>query len=174
MYTLINLFFRTITLEAHESSGDEFSSEDERPSNSKDRNPQLLSVKDTTQSQQATSESFDTTISYASGSSVGSNLYTPSNSNPATPASFTPIRPNVDKNLVELLLRRVEKLIAAQDQHSIILDNILRNQLLQNNDLIERPRDFPKLPILNKAEYRAVEEFLADPDKFSYMVSPHF
>jgi hypothetical protein len=76
--------------------------------------------------------------------------------------------------LIELLLRKIEKLIATQDQHSILLDNMLRIQKLQNNNLIERPIDFPKLPIENKAEYRTVEEFLANPDKFSYMVRVSF
>jgi hypothetical protein len=76
--------------------------------------------------------------------------------------------------LIELLLRKVEKLVTTQDQYSILLDNILRIQKLQNNDLIERSRDFPKLPIENKEEYRAAEQFLANPDKFFYMVRVSF
>jgi hypothetical protein len=39
-------------------------------------------------------------------------------------------RYNLDINLIELLLRKVEKLVATQDQYSILLDNMLGIQKL--------------------------------------------
>ncbi|KAF2892023.1 hypothetical protein ILUMI_14150, partial [Ignelater luminosus] len=71
---------------------------------------------------------------------------------------------------IELLLRRVERIISTQDQQNIMLDNILRN-LEVNNRVLERPADFPNIPVSNKTEYRCVEEFLSKDENCTYMVS---
>ncbi|KAF2898856.1 hypothetical protein ILUMI_07314 [Ignelater luminosus] len=49
-----------------------------------------------------------------------------------------------------------------------MLDNILRN-LEVINRVLERPADFPNLPVSNKTEYRCVEEFLSKDENFTYM-----
>ena len=41
----------------------------------------------------------------------------------------------------------------------------------KTNHMVERPTNFPKLPITNKTEFRAVEEFLVREDNFVYLVS---
>ncbi|KAF2894463.1 hypothetical protein ILUMI_11707 [Ignelater luminosus] len=110
-------------------------------------------------------ESFDTTITYKSGTS-SSLCSLKSNNTPVSSRSS-----NVSSSstpAIELLLRRVERIISTQDQQNIMLDNILRN-LGVNNKVLERPADFPNLPVSNKTEYRCVEEFLSKDENFTYM-----
>ncbi|KAF2888112.1 hypothetical protein ILUMI_18061, partial [Ignelater luminosus] len=110
-------------------------------------------------------ESSDTTIIYKLGT-FSSSCSLKSNNTPVSSRSF-----NVSSSstpAIELLLRRVERIISTQDQQNIMLDNILRN-LEVNNSVLERPADFPNSPVSNKTEYRCVEEFLSKDENFSYM-----
>ncbi|KAF2891048.1 hypothetical protein ILUMI_15125 [Ignelater luminosus] len=61
-----------------------------------------------------------------------------------------------------------KKQIKSRNQQNIMVDNILRN-LEVNNRVLERPADFPNLPVSNKTEYRCVEEFLSKDENFTYM-----
>ncbi|KAF2889257.1 hypothetical protein ILUMI_16916, partial [Ignelater luminosus] len=110
-------------------------------------------------------ESFDTTITYKSGTSsslcsLKSNNAPVSSRSSNVSSSSTPA--------IELLLRPVERIISTRDQQNIVLDNILRN-LEVNNRVLERPADFPNLPVSNKTEYRCVEELLSKDENLTYM-----
>ena len=71
----------------------------------------------------------------------------------------------------KLLVKKLEQIIATQDQQTIMLDQILRQQTAQNVSQLQRPDDFPILPVTNKTDYRAVECFLSSEEKLTYMVS---
>ncbi|KAF2891507.1 hypothetical protein ILUMI_14666 [Ignelater luminosus] len=93
-------------------------------------------------------ESFDTTIAYKSGTS-SSLCSLKSNNTPVSSRSS-----NVSSSstpAIELLLRRVERIISTQDQQNIMLDNILRN-LEVNHRVLEKPADFSNLPVSNKTD----------------------
>ncbi|KAF2887817.1 hypothetical protein ILUMI_18357 [Ignelater luminosus] len=68
-------------------------------------------------------ESFDTTITYKSGTS--SSLCSLKSNN--TPVSSSSSNVSSKTPAIELLLRRIERIISTQDQQDIMLDNILRN-----------------------------------------------
>ena len=52
----------------------------------------------------------------------------------------------------KLLVRKLEQIIATQDQQTIMLDQILRQQTAQNVSQLQRPDDFPILPVTNKTD----------------------
>lgn len=55
------------------------------------------------------------------------------------------------------------------DQHTLMLNNVISSSSTSTLSL-DRPSDVPNLPIENKAEYKALEEFLKHDEKFNYMV----
>lgn len=69
-----------------------------------------------------------------------------------------------------IMLKKLEQLVATQDQQSIVLNNILRLQQSQSIQHLERPLTMPDLPVNNKMGYKSVEEFLTNTDNFQYMV----
>ncbi|KAF5306589.1 hypothetical protein FQR65_LT18536 [Abscondita terminalis] len=73
-------------------------------------------------------------------------------------------------SLLETILRRVEQLSAVQNQQTIILNSLLQANQSCSNQTLNKPEDFPVLPINSKPEYKALEEFLKVEDKFNYMV----
>ncbi|KAF2886575.1 hypothetical protein ILUMI_19599 [Ignelater luminosus] len=116
------------------------------------RNDEFSSDVDETEVQsmaQHNEESFDTSITYKLGTS-SSLCSLKSNNTPVSSRSS-----NVSSSstpAINLLLRRVERIISTQDQQNITLDNILRN-LEVNNRVLERPADFPNLPNKWHREY---------------------
>ena len=64
----------------------------------------------------------------------------------------------------------MEQIIEIQEQHTVLLNNIYRNQETQNISVIKRPTVVPNLPVTTKAEYKELEEFLKIKDNFDYMV----
>lgn len=72
--------------------------------------------------------------------------------------------------LLETILKRVEHLVSVQDQHSIILRNLLEINQLTSVQALNRPQDMPNLPITTKPEFKALEDFLKIEETFNYMV----
>lgn len=71
--------------------------------------------------------------------------------------------------LLETILRKVEHMSNTLDQHTLMLNNVISSSSTSTLSL-DRPSDVPNLPIENKAEYKALEEFLKHDEKFNYMV----
>ncbi|CAH0549693.1 unnamed protein product [Brassicogethes aeneus] len=89
---------------------------------------------------------------------------------PATPgSSSSSLRASNSDYLLETILRKVELLSQRQEQHTVLLNNILTTNQAANSLTMEKPTDIPNLPITNKQDYRAVEEFLKVEEKFNYM-----
>ncbi|KAF2886241.1 hypothetical protein ILUMI_19932 [Ignelater luminosus] len=125
--------------------------EDPRKRKSNESSDEFSSDVDETEVQSMTQhneDSFDMTITYKSGTS-SSLCSLKSNNTPVSSVSSS------STPAIELLLRRVERIISTQDQQNIMLDNILRN-LEVNNRVLERPADFSNLPVSNKTEYFSV------------------
>lgn len=99
-------------------------------------------------------KSINSTIPSASGSQMG--MY--SNG------------PQYSASMLDNILKEI-KYIREVDQQMIKLDMIERNQQTSVIQQLQRPTSMPNLPISNKQDYKAVEEFLADENNALYMVS---
>lgn len=97
----------------------------------------------------------------------------------ATSSEMTPVNPNSmslstspsilergsqlgDTSMLEAILRQVEHIRAVQDQQTIKLDVIERNQQTSVIQQLQRPATMPTLPVSNKQEYNALQEFISD------------
>lgn len=73
-------------------------------------------------------------------------------------------------NCQEKIIRDLETLKAIQDQHTIILQEILSTVKTKNVQALTRPSDTPDLPIAHKNDFRTFESWLENPTNFTYMV----
>lgn len=76
-----------------------------------------------------------------------------------------------NQNLLHTILTRIERIVGIQEQHTLVLNNILSINQSTSIQALQRPTDTPMLPINSKAEYKNFEEFLQNEEKFKYMVS---
>ncbi|CAH1107454.1 unnamed protein product [Psylliodes chrysocephalus] len=131
----------------------------------------VTSQKDTESSEEFSSEeetntveanSFRSTPVHNESSQINSPVLTP------IPPNIVLSTPNTSRVCNETILRKLERVIATQDQQTIMLQNILRTQQSQNIQY-SRPDNYPELPVTNKKDFKNLESFLKDADNFVYM-----
>lgn len=76
-----------------------------------------------------------------------------------------------DRYILETILRKLEHVINTQNQQSLVLNNILSSNQAASSLSLNKPADIPSLPVNSKPEYKALEEFLKNEEKYNYMVS---
>lgn len=84
-------------------------------------------------------------------------------------ASSSSVKGPNSQYLLENILRKIEHLANMQDQQTLMLNNIL-SSIQSTSVTLTKPGDIPNLPINSKPEYKALEEFLRNEEKFNYMV----
>ena len=74
----------------------------------------------------------------------------------SSPAYLTLKPQSISESTNDLILKRLEQIIEIQEQHTVLLNNIYRNQETQNISVIKRPTVVPNLPVTTKEEYKEI------------------
>lgn len=74
------------------------------------------------------------------------------------------------KPFEEQVISDLEILKSNQEQHTLVLSELLRTIRSHSLESLQKPLDLPNLPINSKHDYRAWEEFLQNAENVNYMV----
>lgn len=74
------------------------------------------------------------------------------------------------KPFEEQVISDLEILKCNQEQHTLVLNELLRTIRSHSLESLQKPLDLPNVPINSKHDYRAWEECLQNPENANYMV----